>query len=57
MKPKKQNIKPEMYKDEDWYSEDDIYSEANINELLEWDEISSEEEGFMMGYLEEEESP
>ncbi|MBI2670552.1 hypothetical protein HYX18_01040 [Candidatus Woesearchaeota archaeon] len=56
MKPKKHYQKQEyIYKDEEeWYSEDDIYSEANINELVEWDEISDEEAGFMMGYIEEE---
>ncbi|MBI2655018.1 hypothetical protein HYX06_01180 [Candidatus Woesearchaeota archaeon] len=37
----------------DEYSEDfDFYNEAAIEQELENDEISSTEEGFMMGYLE-----
>ena len=30
----------------------DVYSEEGASELREADEISAEEEGFMMGYLE-----
>ena len=30
--------------------EEDVYSEESVNELVEWDEISDEEAGFMIGY-------
>ena len=33
--------------------EDDIYSEDFIEDLIENDEISYEEEGFMKGYIED----
>ena len=36
----------------DEFKELDFYDENQIEEELEADEISSEEEGFMMGYLE-----
>ncbi len=45
----KKNIKKDTYIDD--VNEEDIYSENNINDLVEWDEISDEEAGFMMGYL------
>jgi hypothetical protein len=34
-----------------YYSEDDFYSEGEIETLLEDDEISASEEGFMRGYM------
>lgn len=33
----------------------DVYSDDDVNDLVESDEISDEEAGFMQGYLEEEE--
>mgnify|MGYP001562648740 CR=1 FL=1 len=45
----KKNIKRDTYRDD--INEEDIYSENSINDLVEWDEISDEEAGFMMGYL------
>ncbi len=35
---------------------DDIYSEEFRDELLDDDEISAEEEGFMRGYMDEDEN-
>lgn len=32
--------------------DEDVYSEEGLNDLVEWDEISEEEAGFMMGYME-----
>ncbi len=56
MKHKKRMFRDEYhYKDEETiYNEDDIYSEAHVNDMIEWDEISDEEAGFMIGYLQEE---
>ena len=55
MKHKKFNRDLYTYKDEqEVYSEGDIYSEGSVNDLVEWDEISDEEAGFMMGYIGEE---
>lgn len=34
--------------------DEDVYSEGWIDNLVEWDEISDEEAGFMMGYLDSE---
>ena len=34
------------------FGDEDIYNEENIDELVEGDQISSEENGFMQGYLE-----
>ena len=34
--------------------DEDIYTKNGINYLLEEDAVTSEEEGFMLGYLEEE---
>lgn len=48
----KKNLKKDRYiNDMDNVDEEDIYSEQNVNDLVEWDEISDEEAGFMMGYL------
>lgn len=57
MKDKKRMFRDEYnYKDEEtMHNEDDIYSESHVNDMIEWDEISDEEAGFMMGYLQEEE--
>ena len=41
----------ESFFDENNYVEDDIYDEDTVEELLEEDIISPEEEGFMRGYL------
>ena len=42
------------YNEEDLEQEldEDVYSEEGLNDLIEWDEISEEEAGFMMGYME-----
>jgi hypothetical protein len=55
MKQKKLYREGYIYKDEEITHEEDIYSENSVNDLVEWDEISDEEAGFMMGYIEEEE--
>ena len=41
-----------MKKTEEYYEEDDdFYTEEEIETLLESDEISASEEGFMRGYI------
>jgi hypothetical protein len=35
---------------DDWNEDEDIYSDAKVLELVENDEITAEEAGFMMGY-------
>lgn len=42
----------ELFTDEDTY--DTFYKEDEIESLLEDDEISDEEEAFMMGYIDDE---
>ena len=41
------------YREDDLQQEldEDIYSEEGLNDMVEWDEISEEEAGFMMGYM------
>lgn len=45
-------MKPQINKKQESIETEDIYSEENREELLEDDEISPEEEGFMKGYEE-----
>ena len=38
--------------EQEWVDEENIYGEGSAEMLLEDDELSPEEEGFMMGYME-----
>lgn len=52
----KQHVKVRVERFRDEYNQDildDVYSEEEIEHLLEDDEISSEEEAFMRGYIED----
>lgn len=38
------------YLEEDWTNIDDLYSDEIVEQLKENDELSEEEDGFMVGY-------
>ena len=40
-----------MFEEDFQLGEENVYSEERLDELTESDEISAEEEGFMLGYL------
>ena len=40
-----------MYEEDFPLGEENVYDEKGLDELTESDEISAEEEGFMLGYL------
>ena len=45
-------MRAKIHEESEWIDDGNIYSEGAAEVLLEEDEISPEEEGFMLGYME-----